>query len=327
MNRTSVITSAAVLLALMVAVDAGASLPDPAPEAVPATSGEGYGAQAPRVREYSNSGCLVTSGLGDPWPCPEEDQIQLTAGDHSLHVLHTNATYDCCPDDIVISVSVSGSVIWLSEHEILTTPCDCICCYEVEATVVGLSPGEYTVVFCWFDYEAWQVQCLVEGIVIPPGLCRAPGPAGPSEHGVAPPGPGNVPPADRPASVGASELADGPFVENYSNTGCKGSGDPWPCMDDDQVFFTVEGNRLYVLHVDISYNCCLDDIVFWLAVEGNELHLTEEEIAPDPCYCICCYDAQATVYGLEPGEYLVELCWYDYEEDAERCYQDTITVP
>jgi hypothetical protein len=50
--------------------------------------------------------------------------------------------------------------------EVLTMPCDCQCCYEVEATVVDLAPGEYTVEFCWYDYETAGERCYVEDIVI-----------------------------------------------------------------------------------------------------------------------------------------------------------------
>ena len=42
-----------------------------------------------------------------------------------------------------------------------------MCCYEVEATVIGLLPGTYTVDYCWEDYETEQEQCYVEDVVIP----------------------------------------------------------------------------------------------------------------------------------------------------------------
>jgi hypothetical protein len=37
----------------------------------------------------------------------------------------------------------------------------------VEATVIGLEPGAYTVRFCWDDYETGGEQCRIEYVVIP----------------------------------------------------------------------------------------------------------------------------------------------------------------
>ncbi|MBU0616096.1 MAG: hypothetical protein KKI02_00095, partial [Planctomycetes bacterium] len=121
---------------------------------------------APRVADYSRSGCL--DDPNDPWfpPCGG-DEIELVVEGNALHVLHRNATYNCCPDDIVISLTVEDDLIMLMEEEIVPDPCYCICCYNVEATVVDLVPGTYTVEFCWFDYETYQLTCCWEDIVVP----------------------------------------------------------------------------------------------------------------------------------------------------------------
>ena len=39
--------------------------------------------------------------------------------------------------------------------------------YHIEATIVDLAPGEYTVEFCWYDYLTDAVECYTENIVIP----------------------------------------------------------------------------------------------------------------------------------------------------------------
>ncbi|UCC32623.1 MAG: hypothetical protein JSU86_10135 [Phycisphaerales bacterium] len=49
------------------------------------------------------------------------------------------------------SVPKFGAVLRLTEEEILTVPCHCTCCYNVEATVVDLAWGTYTIEFCWQD--------------------------------------------------------------------------------------------------------------------------------------------------------------------------------
>ena len=55
----------------------------------------------------------------------------------------------------------------LTEREILTMPCWCLCCSDVEAIVVDLAPGTYTVEYCWDDWETGSVVCYTETVVLP----------------------------------------------------------------------------------------------------------------------------------------------------------------
>ncbi|UCG16167.1 MAG: Ig-like domain-containing protein [Phycisphaerales bacterium] len=121
-----------------------------------------------RIESYSDSGCLPPPPGDDKSVCDDDDVIELTVQGNTLHVLHRNATYNCCPADIVISLVIEGNVLRLTEEEILGgEACTCLCCYNVEATVVDLVAGVYMVEFCWDDWETGQQQCYTEQIVIP----------------------------------------------------------------------------------------------------------------------------------------------------------------
>ncbi len=123
----------------------------------------------PHIGGYSNSGCKAgTDGApADEYPFCGDEQVEVTVEAGALHVLHRNATYNCCVDDITLSLAVDGVALRLTEEEVLTTPCFCVCCYDVETTVVDLTAGPYTVVFCWHDWESHGRLCHVEDIVIP----------------------------------------------------------------------------------------------------------------------------------------------------------------
>jgi len=121
---------------------------------------------SPRIDTYSNSGCLPGDAQKDGYPWCGDDTFEMTAEAHSLHVTHRNATYNCCPDDIRVELTVAGRTLHLTEEEILTMPCACLCCYDVETTVVGLSPGTYTVEYCWADNELGP-QCHTEDVSVP----------------------------------------------------------------------------------------------------------------------------------------------------------------
>lgn len=127
----------------------------------------------PYIDESSNSGCLNALD-GDPngvYPFCEEDRMDLTPGPQSLHVLHANVTYNCCMTDVLFALSVINGVIHLEETEVTPMPCDCMCCFHVEAHIVNLPPGSYFVELCWWDWEESGHKCLVEdGVVIPPDI-------------------------------------------------------------------------------------------------------------------------------------------------------------
>jgi hypothetical protein len=95
----------------------------------------------------------------------------------------------------------------------------------------------------------------------------------------------------------------------------------------DVVVLTVEGNTLHTDHQNAEYNCCFDDIVISLTVEGDLIQLDEEEIAPNPCWCLCCTEIWATVEGLASGTYTVDYCWFEYDTNQVDCYVGVIVIP
>ena len=127
---------------------------------------EGWSTGSPRLGEYSNSGCLPpaeTTAKEDPYPWCGGDEIEIVAEGQTIHVAHRNATYNCCPDDIEVTLTQDGNHLLLIEREVLTTPCDCLCCYDVESTIVALLPGLYVVEYCWHDYETGD-ECRTEEV-------------------------------------------------------------------------------------------------------------------------------------------------------------------
>lgn len=279
----------------------------------------------PRLAEYSNSGCLFGPRDDDPWPCPE-DTFDLTVLGNTLQIVHRNAAYNCCVDDIVVSLIVQGNTLQLFEEEILTNPCDCICCYDVESTVVNLAPGVYTVEYCWYDYET-GLTCYYDEIVVTGRGDAVSGPGSPDD---------SAPPLLTPDSivghkVTSSQAAEPltPHVSDYGDSGClvNEHGESFYPCGDDEVEFTVVGGELHTRHLNAAYNCCPDEIAVSLFVQGDYLLLTEEEILTNPCYCICCYDVDSTVAGLTPGTYTVEYCWYDFDTSATECVIEEVVIP
>ena len=125
-------------------------------------------AGCPYIKEYSNSGCLDDSyAYDEEYPECGEDEVIAQVEGNSIHVTHLNATYNCCPDDIEVTLFIEGNNLRLIEDEILTTPCTCLCCYNVETEVAGLIAGEYSVEVCWDDWETHGEMCKTVKVVVP----------------------------------------------------------------------------------------------------------------------------------------------------------------
>lgn len=122
------------------------------------------GAVAPYVAEYWNSGCQRASEER-AIVCEEDDEIVLTVTGSTLDLVHYDAEYNCCPGDLVVSLTIEGDVLHFWEEE-LAQDCLCVCCYDIGATVLNLAPGAYTVEYCWYDYGSDTVLCDVQVIEV-----------------------------------------------------------------------------------------------------------------------------------------------------------------
>jgi len=76
---------------------------------------------------------------------------------------------------------------------------------------------------------------------------------------------------------------------------------------EEEVVFATSPGTLSMYHSEALFNCCA-----WLDIEAvtgpGNVEITEWEMFEfGPCYCLCCFDASATVAGLEPGEYAVKV--------------------
>lgn len=82
---------------------------------------------------------------GDPEYSADSERFVEEVVGCKLIVRHIDAVYNCCIEDITVSVTVSGQVIDLYETEVLSAPCDCLCPYDITTEIFGLPPGVYTV--------------------------------------------------------------------------------------------------------------------------------------------------------------------------------------
>jgi hypothetical protein len=108
---------------------------------------------------------VFSSIPGAAWPpCNDFVWAEVESGRVTIH--HDGALYNCCTDGFEYAVSQLGAVIHVAETELLTNPCYCLCCMDNFAVIEDVAPGQYTVLFTWYDYETddwleWPLEILV----------------------------------------------------------------------------------------------------------------------------------------------------------------------
>ena len=252
--------------------------------------------------ETTDSGCLnMGSGAAriegeeeplDVGPCEERDVITYVIDGCTVHAIHKNATYNCCPDYFDVRFDIERNRITLIEKEILTNPCKCICCYDIKSAIYALPPGEYYMRYCWYDYETETQVCDYQWIRVPECIR---------------------------VEYGHDDCTNPTSISDRLEVG--------PCEERDEITYEADERMLRVFHDNATYNCCLDDIIVELDVDNHTLLFREQEILTDPCRCVCCYNVWARVFGLEPGEYRTKYCWYDYETHTDVCDEQFIRIP
>ena len=96
------------------------------------------------------SGCKETgedmmSRTSTTHPFGKESIVCQAMDDGCLYIRHENAIYNCEPDKIDITISTERRTIVLTEKEV-NPKANCICPYDLECTIGGLTNGEYTLI-------------------------------------------------------------------------------------------------------------------------------------------------------------------------------------
>jgi len=91
---------------------------------------------------------LVVTRVGD---------METEVAGNALHIHHTNAWYNCCPN-FVVEYVFSGNDITVYARDTLGQ-CDCICLFNFQYDVYGLDPGQYVVTLYGSDlpFGEWLV--------------------------------------------------------------------------------------------------------------------------------------------------------------------------
>jgi hypothetical protein len=105
----------------------------------------------------------------NPLWCEDADALQVSVDPQTAAVLltHAGAMYNCCPEPIHYDVATSGGTLTVVERVLEETPCNCICCFDLEIVVASVPPGAWDVVFRWLDAESGSWRELTGSVTVP----------------------------------------------------------------------------------------------------------------------------------------------------------------
>jgi len=109
---------------------------------------------------------------GDPYG-PDQSKVSATVQGDELTVLHQTVTLNCC--DVIqmqLDASEPGVLDVIETRTPESAPCDCMCTFDLEATLADLAPGAY-LLRVWSEGKAHLYATLALTIAAP-APCAAP---------------------------------------------------------------------------------------------------------------------------------------------------------
>jgi hypothetical protein len=97
----------------------------------------------------------------------------------------------------------------------------------------------------------------------------------------------------------------------YSVGGCAEESDVTRATGLGEVRIVSRGDGIHV-EQSLNYVCCAD-IVVTLEQDENTIRLVERNDG-EICRCVCEYDIEVEVSGLDPGAYEVEVWGVEYQD-------------
>jgi hypothetical protein len=231
----------------------------------------------------------------------------FNADSKSLLLLHQNAGFNCCPGSLSCSVNLSGDTLIIQEYE-EEALCNCNCLYDLEIKVNGVEAKIYQLKF--IEPYVWDMDKLEFEINLTTDVSglhcvtRKKYPWG-IHHNM----------------VESSEITG--KILNYSD--CKDLSISVAMAKDAatgesclEYSFSPETGTLLLKHINAGFNCCPEGIDCLITSSNDTIYIEETE-AGGLCACLCLYDLDIELEGLESKGYFIKLKepYLDQDEKLE----------
>ncbi len=98
------------------------------------------------VSKVTGSDCKLPITITGSTQSSDQDCFQFALTPEGVLLVHrVNAGFNCCPDSFDVEIDYADRVITINECEYLTEPCRCLCLYDIDYTISGLTESKYTI--------------------------------------------------------------------------------------------------------------------------------------------------------------------------------------
>jgi hypothetical protein len=78
--------------------------------------------------------------------------------------------------------------------------------------------------------------------------------------------------------------------------------------DQDCLEYNYDGQSVLRLkHVNAGFNCCPDSLMAAFHISVGQIIIDEAELLINGCHCLCLYDLNYEITGIDPGEYSIRV--------------------
>jgi hypothetical protein len=220
-------------------------------------------------------------------------------GTESLELTHINAGFNCCPGEISLDMTIRGDTISIVETESQSW-CRCLCLYDLSCRIDNLPPSEYTIRISepYLAEGDRKIEFAVDLAAQQSGSeCFD------REH--------------YPWNTGY--YSEDPYGYLIDYSGCKAAStgisdvEVPGCLDCVLCYYS--DNTLTLRQINAGFNCCFDEILADISIQNDTIRITGRETG-QPCDCLCLFDLEFEIRGIEPGVYTVII------EEPHLCDED-----
>lgn len=213
-------------------------------------------------------------------------------GEGTLKLRHLNAAFNCCPE-ISCEFAFDENIITVLEND--DGQCDCLCLFDADFQITGLTVGLYTIKFS---------EMYLEDGDLPLEFSVSLGASAAVDTVI----------VNRDHYPWMPEVPSSGEVVDFSECGGFDSREYQiePPVDSACVFWSYDNERtLWLTHYNTVFNCGLYDLTAVIAVDTGGIWI-EEKALINPMHCICPFDIDMIVNNVSRDVqmiYIVNSTW------------------
>ncbi len=246
-----------------------------------------------KMSDCKNFGTIILRGADDP----AKDIVEFSYQDQVLSIERINGGFNCCTE-IDVSVDLSNQLIIIYERENLVDGgCRCLCLYDFEYEIRGISPGEYKL-------RIEEPYRNVSDPLIEFDVNLEPGTSGSFEV------PRNYYPWGEDAGPSGS-------ISGHSDCGGYNDYDNREASDSEScAVFVYDGSgNLDIRHTNCVLNCCPVIAADYSITEDEIIIWQLDSVLNGGCDCICAFDIDHSFVNISPGTYTIKIYEPPYDEE------------